>query len=328
MPFQWRSSACGSMIIPQISESQANQLYASYAIGMRKSWRIIKASGQNIRTYLQGQITQDIQKLNETCGIYACLLTPQGKPVSELYIFQISTDVIYMLAPASVAENVVSRLRQFSLGYTLRIGIIESLNLYSVQGVQSHVVLQSIFSYPDVPEPCHLAYIQRPNSESIAITISDSPPGYWVIAAADDIAYIEASYLWDEAAFEAMRIYKGTPRFSIDWDSTIHPMNANLVEFNGVSFDKGCYVGQEVTSRMHWRGGVKKKFYRVSIEHEPISVPQNISNDINIGKLTSACSTPDGCFGIAHLPVEFEHSDAQLTLASGGTISIIEPCHA
>jgi folate-binding protein YgfZ len=121
----------------------------------------------------------------------------------------------------------------------------------------------------------------------------------------------------------------GTPIFTRDWDESIHPLNANLIEMNGVSFDKGCYVGQEVTSRMHWRNGIKKKLYHVHIYGELPIAPCPIQTTITIGRLTSTATTPSGeHLGVAHLPIEIAESNTSLSLESGQSIEIIEACHA
>jgi len=126
-----------------------------------------------------------------------------------------------------------------------------------------------------------------------------------------------------------MRIIRGMPDFGAEWNESVFPLNANLIEFDGVSFEKGCYVGQEVTSRMHWRGGIKKKLYRVAIDGSPDTLPCPIKSTANIGELHSAAiNHENNCFGIAHLPIETVESQAQLYLENGAEISILEPCHA
>ncbi|HKI61511.1 MAG TPA: tRNA-modifying protein YgfZ, partial [Mariprofundaceae bacterium] len=106
-------------------------------------------------------------------------------------------------------------------------------------------------------------------------------------------------------------------------------LNANLIEFNGVSFEKGCYVGQEITSRMHWRGGIKKKLYRVGIEEQPDSLPCPLFTTAKIGELKSAAIDHEGaCTGIALLPVEVAESKAPLTLENGSIVTLHEACHA
>jgi folate-binding protein YgfZ len=127
----------------------------------------------------------------------------------------------------------------------------------------------------------------------------------------------------------AARIIKGIPVYGIDWNEKIFPLNANLIEFNGVSFEKGCYVGQEVTSRMQWRGGIKKRFYRIQLESFPTTFPCPVSTTVEIGMVTSAAmNADDKLFGIAHLPIELVENQTPLIDPEGDSVQVIEACHA
>jgi len=162
------------------------------------------------------------------------------------------------------------------------------------------------------------------------VVMPQTPRGFWIIATPeafnDVIAQVDSV---SEHEVEAMRIIRGLPCFGTEWDSSIHPLNANLMEFDGVSFEKGCYVGQEVTSRMHWRGGIKKRLYRIAIDGVPEQLPCPIRSTANIGMLKSAAIDHEGhCCGIAWLPIETAESRAPLTLEHGIAVTILEACHA
>lgn len=130
-----------------------------------------------------------------------------------------------------------------------------------------------------------------------------------------------------EAELDRGRILQGHPLFGVDWDESMHPLNANLIERDGVSFEKGCYVGQEVTSRMHWKGGIKKKIYRVRLEGEVSALPCAVLTSVKIGEITSMVVTDDGQqLGIATLPIEVVVSGAELSLPDGGKVTVLGAC--
>lgn len=280
-----------------------------------------------MRDYLQGQITQDMKRLTPEQGIHACLLTPQGKAVSELYILEGNNDELILITPAERGEATVARLRQFALGHELRIGIVGSLSICSIQGANAPALLEH-FGLEE-PGEAWLA-TSRSSDEVFALVMPESPRGFWVIASQERIdASLAGHEVIDEQEFEAMRIIRGFPDFGIEWDESMHPLNANLIEFAGVSFEKGCYVGQEVTARMNWRGGIKKRFYRVAINGAPASLPCPVLTTAKIGELkSSAIDHEDNCFGIALLPIEVAESSAELSLEDGVKIEILEACHA
>jgi folate-binding protein YgfZ len=130
----------------------------------------------------------------------------------------------------------------------------------------------------------------------------------------------------DESEVEQGRILQGTPLLGVDWDTKLHPLNANLVERDGVSFDKGCYVGQEVTSRMQWRGGIKKKLYRVQLQKN-VDLPCSILTTAKVGEITSLAQDKDGLYkGVALLPIAVVEGDKDLTLENGQSVSILGVC--
>jgi len=311
-----------------ISPTTANLLQTKYAVTWRQDWCVLKASGSGVRDYLQGQITQDMGKLTREQGIHACLLTPQGKAVSELYLLEENGDELILLVPTDHAIPTVARLRQFALGYALRIGIVDEWNVLDIQGSHATDGLQHF----DLPEP-EQEWLCTSHADDIhALAMPQYSYAFWVIGNKVEMdAMLDSSNrkMLNADQLEAIRIIHGIPRFGVDWNEKVYPMNANLIEFNGVSFDKGCYVGQEVTSRMQWRGGIKKRFYRVKLENTPGALPCPVLTTARIGMLTSAATDAAGiCFGIAHLAVEVAESDASLSLENGTAMHIIEACHA
>ncbi|WP_018294604.1 YgfZ/GcvT domain-containing protein [Mariprofundus ferrooxydans] len=317
-----------SLHLPLLSPQTAELLLNGSVMAERRNWSVLKASGPTVRDYLQGQITQDMNRLSADCAIHTALLTPQGKAVTELYIIEGNNDELILLTPASYATATVARLRQFALGQELRIGVVEALAICSLQGTHAHSQLER-FALPE-PDEMWLATSRNPETDCFAIVMPHHPRGYWVVTAATSIrAVVSRQPEIEQNAFEAMRIIRGFPDFGIEWDAAIHPLNANLVEFDGVSFEKGCYVGQEVTSRMHWRGGIKKKLYRVSVDGRPDTLPCPIRTSVNIGELKSAAIDQENrCIGIALLPIETAESATALSLKNGATLHVLEACHA
>jgi len=316
------------MNLPELKQTTADQLLHDAVVALRNSWAVLKASGPDLRNYLQGQITQDINRLTPTQGIHSCILTPQGKAVSELYILQGHHDELILLTPTSHAEATVARLRQFALGHTLRIGLVDSLIICSAQGANAARFLDD-FELAE-PDQSWLSCSRNTGTDTFALVMPEHPRGYWIISNRKHInAVIGSHQQVHESEMEAMRIIRGMPDFGVEWDASIHPLNANLIEFNGVSFDKGCYVGQEITSRMHWRGGIKKKLYKVAIAGKPDVLPCPVRTSTSIGELKSAAVDHEQrCFGIAYLPIEIAESNSALSLTNGVSIKVLEACHA
>ncbi|MDX8403438.1 MAG: folate-binding protein [Mariprofundaceae bacterium] len=312
----------------KLSKEESTALKNGYLTCLRDEYTIIKASGETLLDYLQGQITQDIHQLTENQSIYTAILTPQGKMVSDLYIISGHDREMIIIARKEYAETLVGRLRQFSLRHELRIGRVDSLKLISVQGTQTDKFLKK--HHLPVPAKGRLSTNFIADKETFTIRMSEAAQdGIWIVT--DDAGSLieQDESIVDESIIHAARIIKGIPTYGVDWNEKIFPLNANLIEFNGVSFEKGCYVGQEVTSRMQWRGAIKKKFYRVQLESFPAKLPCPLSTTVEIGKVLSAAKNGDGTIvGIAHLPIELVESQTPLIDPEGDSVQVIGICHA
>ncbi|NOR72618.1 MAG: folate-binding protein [Mariprofundaceae bacterium] len=311
----------------KLSKEESTTLQHGYLTCLRDEYTIIKASGATVLDYLQGQITQDMHQLTENHGIYTAILTPQGKLVSDLYIISGHNRELIIIVRKDYAEALVGRLRQFSLGHELRVGIVDSLKLISIQGVGCDGLLER----HDLPLPAEgrLSTNSVAGSETFTIRMAEAADsGVWIVT--DDAASLttQAETMVGEPTIHAARIIRGIPVYGIDWNEKIFPLNANLVEFEGISFEKGCYVGQEVTSRMQWRGGIKKRLFRVQLETLPTTLPCSVSTTVEIGRVTSAALNGDEVFGIAHLPIEIVESRTPLIDPEGDSVQVIGACRA
>jgi len=311
------------------TEVESELFQHRYASSSDTGLAVLKVSGTSLDEYLQGQLTQDIKRLSDSHGIYSALLTPQGKAVSDLYLFQGHHDECILLVPSQYAEEAVARLRRFSIGYPLRIGVVDTLKVLALQGPDTDQALQTA-ALP-VPDKSRLAMTAASKDELFVLRFNlTGPDGVLIIADKKLIPSLQQQLgnVVDADALNAARIVNGIPRFGIDWDEKVHPLNANLNEMDGVSFDKGCYVGQEVTSRMHWRGGIRKRLYHLKLTSLPTELPCPVRTTATIGYLSSAAQRGDTCFGIGLLDIEAAESGRPLTLDDGSAAIVLEPCHA
>ncbi len=254
----------------------------------------LRLTGRDARRYLQGQFTQDIDRLTSGRALYGCVLTPQGKAVADAWVVQ-QGDALLLWCEASLREALLARLRRFTLGHEVQVEVLK----HSLIACWGEPVMQRITggSMPSVGE------VWR-NGESAMLVLPMA-------------AGIVAGWLWgvsasslpdawrdEEAAWERVRILGGLPRLTQDWMPGDFPLHANLREMDGISFDKGCYVGQEICSRMHWRGGVRHALYRVALSSaEGIECPADVSTTAVVGRLGSLAVDDAGqAWGIARLP--------------------------
>jgi len=272
------------------------QPHSSSLFARRSAFSVIIIDGARIDDYLQGQITQDITRLRADTLLYSALLTPQGKAVCDLWLTTDGAQRL-LIVPSASLDAAITRLRRFSLGYTLSIKPATSLHLWSLQGAGSSQLVR-----------------ERPHCWPMAEAADE---GYWLL---DSTAPAITAPPVNESVIERARIIHGTPRFGIDWHD--FPLNANLIERDGISFDKGCFVGQEVTSRMRWRSGIRKTPAHLRLERLPDTLPAPLYTSVPVATLTSAARDDRGvCFGIGQLPCDILAAATPLTLADGSAIA-------
>jgi len=313
-----------TLAIAKLPAAAAALLRENHACALLASLAVIKASGPAIRDYLQGQLTQDMALLTPERGIYTTVLTPQGKPVADMRILEGHNGELLIISESSRAEALVGRLRRFAVGFEARIGIVDALAVFAVQGPGTDAALADC----GLPVPTMNIYDTATSAEHETFSLRlpmAATDGVWVVCAkAEAVSCMRRlGHQITVEDMEAARIAHGFPRFGIDWDETMHPLNANLIERHGVSFDKGCYVGQEVTSRMHWRGQIKWQLCRVGLDAAVESLPCAVMATARMGEITSLAQTEDGEFrGIALLRIEAVESDCELR-AEGTRLSVL-----
>ncbi len=187
---------------------------------------IIRIAGDDRRDFLQGLITQDIERLSSQAAIFSALLTPQGKILFDFMIAE-HNDAFLIDCDKTTAPALVKRLTLYKLRAKVRVELDETLAVMT-SNVQPAI---AGIAFPDPRLPAL---------------------GWRIIAPKGDGA-IDGDY-------DLRRIALGVPEFGRDFNADeIFPLDVNYDVLNGVSYAKGCFVGQEVASRMKRKGEVRKR---------------------------------------------------------------------
>ena len=126
----------------------------------------------------------------------------------------------------------------------------------------------------------------------------------------------------DEQEWNALRVERGVPRFGVDFDETTYPQEAAL-EKRAVSFDKGCYLGQEVVCMLELRGHVKRKLARVALDGaSPPAAGSPITDDAGaeIGSLTSVAISPENGQIVGLAMLKLAKTEPGTSLRVGGSV--------
>src|SRR5947208_834777 len=212
---------------------------------------IVKVSGDEARNFLNGLVTTDVTLLRPGLGRFGALLTPQGKIIADFLITEAPSGLgggFLIDCPRALAQGLADKLGFYKLRAKVA---VENLS-------DSLGVLAAWDGHPAV-------------TPDLAFTDPRNPVLGWRVlvpeALAQKVADLIGAELVDSAAYEAHRIASGVPRGGLDFTyGDAFPHETNMDRLHGVAFEKGCYVGQEVVSRMQDRGTARTRSVRVTRE--------------------------------------------------------------
>lgn len=229
----------------------------------------MRVTGPRAAEVIGGLVTNDVQALQPGSGLYAAALDPRGKVVADLRVFAFS-DELFVDVPPRAAEGWLAMVRKY-VNPRLASWRDESaaLGQFGLFGVQARAIAAAASGCaPDALAALapygHLAWEEGGAGAFVARVPDLGLDGFEFFA---DPAAVDAA--WDRAAaagavpagllaFEIARIEAGRPEWGLDMDATTLTQEANLDALRAVSYTKGCYVGQEVVARVHFRGHVNR----------------------------------------------------------------------
>jgi folate-binding protein YgfZ len=271
---------------------------------------VVKVSGEGARDFLNGLVTTDIDLVQPGLGRFGALLTPQGK---------ITTDFLITEAPAGHGGGfLIDCPRALAQGLADRLGFYKLRAKVSVENLSDSFGVLAVWGGDPVVKP-DLTFAD-PRSEKLG----------WRILIPEELAPKLASLigadLVDSALYDAHRIACGAPRGGIDFMySDAFPHETNMDRLHGVDFDKGCYVGQEVVSRMQHRGTARTRIVRVILDDAPPEAGVAVlAGDKSVGTMGSSGNG----VGLALVRIDrvADALDAGTPLTAGGiAIRLAEP---
>ena len=221
--------------------------------------RFLSVEGKDSSDFLQNLITNDINKCTKENIIYSCLLTPQGKFIADFFIFK--KDDNYIIETHSLFyETLLKKLKLYKLRSKILINEITNLCSYSVFSELNNNMNFIIFC-------------ADPRSNKI---------GNKLICKSEDSEILKNFKEIDEKKYHEILIQNTVPlsHFDLKENKSLLLEN-NFENLNAISWDKGCYVGQELTARMKYRALLKKRIYSLAVKDGTPQIEQAIKDDEN-----------------------------------------------
>jgi folate-binding protein YgfZ len=263
---------------------------------------VVKVAGEDARNFLNGLVTTDVALVQPGLGRFGALLTPQGKIIVDFLITEAPAGHgggFLLDCPRALAQTLADKLGFYKLRAKVAVeNLSDSLGVLAAWDGEPAIK-------PD------LAFVD-PRQENF---------GWRVLVPeelAPKVAKLIGAELVDSAAYEAHRIACGVPRGGVDFMySDAFPHETNMDRLRGVDFDKGCYVGQEVVSRMQHRGTARTRIVKLILEGSPPEAGVAIvAADKPVGTMGSSAEGMG--LGLVRTDRAADAVDAGVPLTAGG----------
>jgi len=221
---------------------------------------VIGIAGEDRVSFLQGLVSNDVASVTPGHAIWAALLTPQGKWLADFFVLTEAASLLLDVERAHLAM-LLERLKRFRLRSKVSIDVLADRSVYA-------------------------AWDGAPDVDATAAPDPRLPEAGWRLIARRPVPTNATAAAWD-----IHRLSLGLPDGSRDLeaDKTVL-LEAGFDELNGVSWSKGCYLGQELTARTKYRGLVKRRLVPVDIDGPlPVSGTPVYRDTTEVGTMRSGC---------------------------------------
>jgi folate-binding protein YgfZ len=283
-------------------------------------------TGGDAKSFLAGQVTNDIEGLTGGAGCYAAFLTHKGKMLGDLRVLAVDEPAPELLLDTErpTLQALFDMIRRFKIGYdvelhkrTLQRGLL------SLVGPGARAVAGA----DDLPVEEHAHRAGSIGDRPVRLVATDV--GVDVLCDADDTEAVRGALLHagatpvSEAAAEIVRVERGRPRYGAELDDATIPQEAGLNE-RAVSFTKGCYVGQETVARLFYRGKPNRHLRGLRLsEPAPAGAELRLGERV-VGHLASSLVSPlHGPIALALVRREAAVGDT-VAVEGGATAEVVE----
>ncbi len=258
---------------------------------------VIAFSGEDSQSFLQGQITSDVRQAGPGKSQYGGYCTPKGRLLASFLLWQTETGYCVQL-PAVLLPTVQKRLTMYVLRSKVKVldASEQSVRLGLAGAAAAQVVQRLYGEAPAAPHDVLRAngdtVIRLPGERFEIVTAPDNAPALWDRLAQDCIPVGSSWWEWLELRAGIASILPATQEQFV-------PQMVNCEAIGGVSFQKGCYPGQEIVARTQYLGKLKRRMYLANIDGTSSAAPGDelFSPDLEgqaSGMIVNAHPSPDG----------------------------------
>jgi len=224
---------------------------------------LIRVSGADAVAFLQGQLSTDIEKLTPSVSQLTSWNTAKGRVVTLMRLFRRGED-IYLAMPAGLKATALKRLAMYVLRSKVTLADAGSeLGCLGLTGEGAATLL----AQADIPVPARINDVTSLETLQVLRLYGEDVPRYVLYGSEDRLStlkgrWVSATTPGTEDDWALQRILIGEPTVHPETSEHFVAQMLDLDKFEGIDFKKGCYIGQEVIARAHYRGAVKRHMVR------------------------------------------------------------------
>lgn len=257
---------------------------------------VLRITGPDSKKFLQGQLTCDLNKLSQNASLYGAICNIKGRIISNFFLVQHHDDVL-MLLSHDLLDKTLTHLKKYAVFFKTQ--LTDASNDFAVYNKIIAATPLSATETITSPE----ALLTSAENHILTVTICQQPfTMQWLIADKNHDYLAEKN-----PQLAALAMLSARPLIRAEQSEALLPQWLNMQSTGGISFTKGCYTGQEIVARLHYKGKTKKQLVLASWQGELDSSKNIVDQDgSNIGNI----------FAISHLG---EHYFAQIILNADPT---------
>jgi tRNA-modifying protein YgfZ len=247
---------------------------------------VLRARGTDSVPFLQGQLSNDLARLSTACSLLAGYHNPHGRVIAVVRLVHLAADDLLAILPRELVAPVAQRLAKFVL--RSRVKLADESALWTLAGLPGTVAAGS----DELPQEGDGAAAV---DGATVVRLAGEPPRWLVVSPAAQRLTLDAAPALD-AHWQRLAIAAGEPQVYAATSEEFVAQMLNLDVLGAIAFDKGCYTGQEVIARAHYRGRVKRRMQRfLTAQPTPLKAGDSgVLADGRSFRVVRAAQHPDG----------------------------------
>lgn len=264
------------------------------------SLAVLHLTGGDARHFLQGQLTADLDSLNSQSVMLAACNSAQGRVQAVVWLID-RTDGIALITDRAIAERTATRLKR----YVLRARVNIDVDSFGVGLAPSEVSADASTHHREQ----ELSFVRLPGLTRSVVVAPTS--------------FLSTEDATATPSFDLDYLRAGLPRIHPETHEQFVAQMLNLDVLGGISFTKGCYTGQEIIARTHYRGAIKRRMFRFAVDGaRPVPGARVLDGEQHAGDVVDSVEIGGRAELLA--VVTLQSKDAPLRLESGAALQPLE----